>query len=141
MRRRERLLDRAAYPPEGGEADAEVNASLAPLARPEWAARFADAETEDLSRSLPPAACCADLMQISWAEVPEDPGRPSAEAMAVVVEAHSLSPEPLARVFGDFKDTVCPFFESDTLFLECDVVLLFSCLAILRVEGCLKSTL
>ena len=25
------------------------------------------------------------------------------------------------RVFGDFKDTAYPFFESDTLFLECFV--------------------
>ena len=26
---------------------------------------------------------------------------------------------PKAEVIRDFKDTVCPFFESDTLFLEC----------------------
>ena len=38
-------------------------------------------------------------------------------------------------------DTVYPLFESDTLFLECCVVLSFGCLAILRIEGCLNSTL
>ena len=34
-----------------------------------------------------------------------------------------------------------PFFESDTLFLECFVWIVFSRLAILRIEGCLNSTL
>ena len=41
----------------------------------------------------------------------------------------------------DFKDTVYPFFESDTLFLGCCFCMFFSCLAILRIEGCLNSTL
>ena len=44
-------------------------------------------------------------------------------------------------IFRDFKDTVCPFFESDTLFLEHVFRAVFSCLAILRIEGCLNSTL
>ena len=44
-------------------------------------------------------------------------------------------------VIRDFKDTAYPFFESDTLFLECVVCVGFSCLAILRNEGCLKCTI
>ena len=35
-----------------------------------------------------------------------------------------------------FKDTVYPFFESA---LECCFYVVFSCLAILRIEGCLNS--
>ena len=46
-----------------------------------------------------------------------------------------------ALLVRDFKDTVCPFFESDTLFLECCFVLCVSRLAIHRIKGCLKSTL
>ena len=49
----------------------------------------------------------------------------------------------IARLPGglrDFKDTVYPFFESDTLFLELFVCAVFGCLAILRIEGCLNST-
>ena len=39
----------------------------------------------------------------------------------------------------DFKGTDYIFFESDTLFLECVFVCaVVSCLAILRIEGCLK---
>ena len=42
----------------------------------------------------------------------------------------------------DFKDTASPFFESDTLFLECCLFcVVFSCLAILRIEECLNTTL
>ena len=44
-------------------------------------------------------------------------------------------------LFRDFKDMVYPFFESDTLFLECFVCVVFSSLAILRIEGYLNSTL
>ena len=43
----------------------------------------------------------------------------------------------------DFKDAVYLFFESDTLFLEscsCFLCVVFSCLAILRIEGCLNRT-
>ena len=36
---------------------------------------------------------------------------------------------------------VYPFFESDAVFLECLFCAAFSCLAILRIEGCLNSTL
>ena len=53
-----------------------------------------------------------------------------------VVEARTI------QVIRDFKDTVYPFFESDTVFLECLFVLcLIRCFAILRIEGCLNSTL
>ena len=44
-------------------------------------------------------------------------------------------------LFGALEDTVCPFFESDTLFHECCLCIVFSCFAILRIEGCLNSTL
>ena len=43
--------------------------------------------------------------------------------------------------FRDFKDTVYAFFESDALFRECCCCIVFSCLATLRIEGCLNSTL
>ena len=46
-----------------------------------------------------------------------------------------------AEEFRDFKDKVYPFFESDTLFLECCFCVAFSCFAIRRIEGCLNSTL
>ena len=42
------------------------------------------------------------------------------------------------EVLRDLKDSVYPFFESDTFFLECVSVFLFSRLAILRIEGCLN---
>ena len=41
------------------------------------------------------------------------------------------------RELRDSKDTVYPFFESDTLFLE-GCLYCFSCLASLRIEGCLN---
>ena len=40
--------------------------------------------------------------------------------------------------FRDFKDTVYPFIESNTLFLEGVVCVVFSCSAILRIEGMSK---
>ena len=48
----------------------------------------------------------------------------------IVTEAREL-PRAAApgEVLRDFKDTVYPFFQSDTLFLECCVVL---CLAVSR---------
>ena len=55
---------------------------------------------------------------------------------------HALaSPMEMPRAVGDFKDTVCPCFESDTLFLECVCCVVFDSLAILRIEVCLSSTL
>ena len=47
------------------------------------------------------------------------------------------------KVVGGSKDTAYPFLESDTSFLECRFVLrlVFGCLAILRIEGCLSGTL
>ena len=39
------------------------------------------------------------------------------------------------------RDTVYPCFDSDALFLEYCLDFGFSCLAILRTEGCLNSTL
>ena len=45
------------------------------------------------------------------------------------------------RVLRDFKDMVYPFFESYSLFLECLVYIVVICFAILRIEGCLNSTL
>ena len=44
------------------------------------------------------------------------------------------------RIIRDFQDTVYPFFESDTLFLEWFVGFAFSCSAIRRIEGCPNST-
>ena len=45
------------------------------------------------------------------------------------------------NILRDFKDKDYPFFESDALFLECCVCVVFSCVAVLRIEGCLNSTL
>ena len=45
----------------------------------------------------------------------------------------------MEEVFRDFKDTAYPFFEADTSLLQCVVCFVFSCLAILRIEGCLNS--
>ena len=44
-------------------------------------------------------------------------------------------------VLRDFKDTVYALLESCTLFLECLVCIVLSCLASLPIEGCLNSTL
>ena len=46
-----------------------------------------------------------------------------------------------SSVSGISRPTVYPFFESDTLFLECCVCVAFNCLALLRIEGCLYATL
>ena len=55
-----------------------------------------------------------------------------------------LSQTDRRRLVRDFKDTFSfyPFFESDTAFLECFFLSFLFCyrLAILRIEGCLKST-
>ena len=45
------------------------------------------------------------------------------------------------RAFRDFEDTAYPFFESDTPVPRMFACVVFSCLAILRLEGCLNSTL
>ena len=63
-----------------------------------------------------------------WISVGKPAGRPIVERRGPVV-------------LRDFKDAVCPFFESDTLFLECSLCVVFSSLAILRIEGCLNNAL
>ena len=47
----------------------------------------------------------------------------------------------VSDIIRDFNDMVYPFLESDTLFLESCVCVVVGCLAILRIEGCLNSTL
>ena len=59
------------------------------------------------------------------------------------IQGQGVSPEQLLNglVVRDFRDKVCPFFESDTLFLEWLCCVVFSRFAILRIEGCLNSAL
>ena len=65
-------------------------------------------------------------------------GRPPRHALRV----HAHEVQVLHLVLGDFKDTVCPFFESDNyLAPRILVCVVFSWLAVLRIEGCLNSTL
>ena len=52
----------------------------------------------------------------------------------------TFTPRLRQTFFWDFKDTVYPFVESDSLFLEWCVCVVVSNLAILRREGCLNST-
>ena len=66
---------------------------------------------------------------------------------AVMTPQHSDGQQGAAAKKERGKDTVYPFFESDTLFLEgfsffvVYVCTVFRSLAILRIEGCLNSTL
>ena len=43
--------------------------------------------------------------------------------------------------YQGFQGYGCPFLESDTLFVEVFFCVVFGCLAILPIEGCLNSTL
>ena len=79
-------------------------------------------------------------------------GRGADIANRIQVIEHLLRGQRDAAI-RDFKDTVYPLFDADTLFLECYVCvcvcvcvcvyvcvyLVLSCLAILRIEGCLNS--
>ena len=65
---------------------------------------------------------------------------------ALAVEDGDVSVSSVDLVDRGFSGTsrmrsVYPFSESDTLFLECFFLVVFECLAILRIEGCLNRSL
>ncbi|CAD7952702.1 unnamed protein product [Amoebophrya sp. A25] len=64
------------------------------MSRREWAQMFEDPRLEDISRSMPSASCCSEVLQLQWLNFHDQPKAYSWEQQVVLPRVWTFEPSP-----------------------------------------------